>query len=243
VAGHLLLEGVDLSGAPANTFVVEIGSVREASPLPSSLYLDIKAKEFSLNFLTIDASPSSAQLTQQYVGDKAILSDGKRFLQEFSGAISVLCLDNFDYPVNESHFRDICRRSGNFYEGETWSSMQKRAADTHFEQFLAALPKLTSPCWVIMDDTGHRRLFKRLFHPFWGKGERVVPHAIQHGFSIAREGLGGIMLSRGIAKPTQVLKWLNLYCGSGRTRIFYNVLGYQAPDFASKSHTGRPRDA
>jgi hypothetical protein len=100
-----------------------------------------------------------------------------------------------------------------------------------------------SPCWIIMDDTGHRRLSKRLFRPFWGKGERVVPYANQNGFSIAREGLGDIMLSRGIAKPTQVLKWLNLYCSSGRTRIYCNVLGYRAPDLASKSHTPRSRNA
>jgi hypothetical protein len=241
MAAHLLLEGVDLSTAPVNTFIIEIGSVREPQPLPSSLYLCEKAKEFGMSFLTVDASATCLELARQYVGDKAILADGKQFLQEFDGSISVLYLDNFDYPSNESHFNAISSRSRNFYKGESWKSMQRRSANTHVEQFLTALPKLTSPCWVIVDDTGRRRPFGRAIHPFWGKGQRVVPYAIKRDFAIVKEGLGGIMLSRSSKRPSRVLKFLYLYCGLGRMKTIYKLLGYRAPDLTSNPYLSRSR--
>ena len=233
MAAHRLLEGVDLSSAPANTFIIEIGSVREPQALPSSLYLCEKAKDFGMTFLTVDASATCSELARQYVGDKAILADGKQFLQEFDGSISVLYLDNFDYPSNESHFKSISSRSGDFYKGESWKSMRRRSASAHVEQFLTALPKLTSPCWVIVGDTARRRLPGRAIHPFWGKGQRVVPYAIKRDFVIVKEGLGSIMLSRSSKRPSRVLKWLYLYCGLGRIKTIYTLLGYQAPELAS----------
>ena len=56
MASHLLLEGTDLSEAPKGSFIVELGSVREPGPLPSSLYLSQTAKRFGLRFRTVDFS-------------------------------------------------------------------------------------------------------------------------------------------------------------------------------------------
>jgi len=173
--GHLLLEGLDLGAAPASSFVIEVGSVREPGPLPSSLYLDRKATEAGLNFLTVDNSETSWKLTREYVGDKAILADGERFLEGFTEAISVLYLDNFDYPVDESHFKDICRRSGHDFGGSNCrtvqrQSVQRQSVQVHFEQLLTVLPKLTSTFWVVVDNTGRTALHQRLFRPLPGQG-------------------------------------------------------------------------
>ena len=204
--------------------------MREPGELPSSLYFANKGAEYGLNFLTIDSSDRSWKLTQEYVGESAVLGDGKEFLEKFAGEISVLYLDNFDYPSNESHFKDLCRRSGHDFDGMSWTHVQERSPQVHYEQILAALPKLTVPCWIIVDNTARTRLSRRLLKPFWGKGSLVVPFLIRHGFSIVKEGQGGIMLSNAPERPPQILKWLNTYCGLGRMKTLYKLFGYQAPE-------------
>ena len=132
MAAHLLLEGVDLSAAPPKSYIVEIGSVREPSPLPSSLYLERKALECNLEFLTVDFSEGSWQLAQQYVGTHAILSDGQRFLQQFQGAIAVLYLDNFDYPYTEAKAKELFDRCGVVYTQRGETITQTRSVEVHF---------------------------------------------------------------------------------------------------------------
>ena len=232
MAAHLLLENVDLSAAPSGGFIIEVGSVREPQELPSSLYFANKGAEYGLNFLTIDSSERSWKLTQKYVGESAVLGDGKEFLVTFAGEISVLYLDNFDYPNDESHFKDLCQRSGHDFDGMSWTDLQNRSPKVHYDQILAALPKLSDPCWIIVDNTTRTGWSRRLLRPFWGKGASVVPYLIKHDYSIVKEGLGGVMLSRSSNKPAQLLKWLNLFCGLGRTRRLYRWLGYEAPELA-----------
>lgn len=183
MAGHLLLEGVDLSRAPAGSYIVEIGSVREPSPLPSTLYLNQKAEEYGLRFVTVDYAEPSWDLAKRYVGDRAILDDGKSFLERFSDGIAVLSLDNFDYPGTEGHLTELEQRYGSTYRlrGEvlTW----QRSADVHFEQWLAALPKMTSPSWLMVDNTRREHSWSgRLRQPFIGKEERVIPQRSTRGF-------------------------------------------------------------
>ena len=229
---HLLLDDVDLSAASSNGLIIEIGSVREPGELPSSLYFANNGAEYGLNFLTIDSSDRSWKLTQEYVGESAVLGDGKEFLEKFAGGISVLYLDNFDYPSDESHFKDLCRRSGHDFDGMSWTDLQNKSPKVHYEQILAALPKLSAPCWIIVDNTARTRWSRRLLKPFWGKGASVVPYLLNQDFSIVKEGLGGVMLSRSSNKTTQLSKWLNLYCGLGRMRRLYSLLGYEAPELA-----------
>jgi hypothetical protein len=230
MAAHLLLENVDLSSAPSNGYIIEVGSVREPGELPSSLYFANKGTEFGLNFLTVDSSEQSWKLTQEYVGEKAVLGDGKEFLENLDGQISVLYLDNFDYPDDESHFIDLCQRSGHDFDGMNWTALQEMSPQIHYEQILAALPKLSDPCWIIVDNTARTRLSQRLKKPFWGKGASVVPFLIKHDFPMVKEGLGGMMLSRSSKNPVKSSKLLNMYCGLGRTRIFYKWLGFEAPE-------------
>jgi len=233
VAAHLLLDNLDLSGAERDSYIIEIGSVRERSPessIPSSLYLAQKAEAAGLNFLTVDLSKSSWELAREYVGDKAVLVDGTEFLREFDGKISVLYLDNYDYPYDEAHFQSICARSGHDFDGATCDAVRKRSPQVHFEQMLAALPKLASPCWIVVDNTDRSRPSKRLFNPFWGKGAKVVPYLVKHDFPIIKEGLGGLMLSRSEKPSPRILKGLYFYCGLGRMRRLYELFGHQAPE-------------
>jgi hypothetical protein len=190
VAAHLLLDGLDLSQAEEGSYIVEIGSVRERSSESSSLYFANKASDAGLNFLTVDLSENSWALAREYVGDKAVLADGAEFLRNFDGKISVLYLDNYDYPYDEAHFQSICERSGHDFDGATCDDVRKRSPQVHFEQMLAALPKLASPCWIVVDNTDRSKPSKRLFNPFWGKGATVVSYLINHDFPITKEGLG-----------------------------------------------------
>jgi len=232
MAAHLLLENIDLSNTEKDSYIIEIGSVRERSSEPSSLYFAKRASEAGLNFLTVDLSEKSWELTREYVGDKAVFADGTEFLREFDGKISVLYLDNFDYPYDKPHFLDICERSGHNFDGATCEAIQKRSPQVHLEQILAALPKLASPCWVIVDNTDRTKPSRRIFNPFWGKGAKVVPYLIRHGFGIIKEGHAGIMLSRNETPSSRILKIMHLYCDLGRMRRLYKLLGQQAPELA-----------
>ena len=88
---------------------------------------------------------------------------------------------------------------------------------------------MTTPSWILTDNT-HREphLFRRLRRPFYGKGARVVPAVIDHGFRITKEGLGGVLLERS-GVDGNPFKALQLYCGGGRTRLLYRTVGWQAP--------------
>lgn len=233
MAAHLLLDGLDLSSAEKGSYIIEIGSVRERSPEPSSLYFANKASEAGLNFLTVDLSENSWELAREYVGDKAVLADGTEFLREFDEKISVLYLDNYDFPYDEAHFQSICARSGHDFDGATCESVRRRSPQVHFEQMLAALPKLASPCWIVVDNTDRNRASKRLFNPFWGKGATVVSYLVKHDFPIIKEGLGGLMLS-GSEKPSpRILKALYLYCGLGRMKKLYKLFGHRPPELVT----------
>ena len=230
MAAHLLLEGIELGLAAPGSSIVEIGSVREPSELPSSLYFARLAERWGLRFLTVDFSERSWRLAQQYVGAQAVFEDGRRFLEAFAETISVLYLDSFDYPYTPAHTRALQERCGDVYEEKGEALTRERSAQVHEEQFLAALPKLGTPSWILIDNT-HRQLGwgARWWHPFFGKGERVIPEALRHGFQIEKEGLGGVLLGRSGQRVGRPLQWVQLYAGGGRTRFLYRALGAREP--------------
>ena len=237
MASHLLLEGVELNEAPKGSFIVELGSVREPGPMPSSLYFSQAAKRFGLRFRTVDFSERSWRLAQSYVGAEAVLQEAATFLRAFhEGPIAVLYLDNFDYPYDEAHAKALAGRCEKDYAEHGEAITCRRSAQVHFEQVVAAIPKMTLPSWIIIDNTHrHRGLWTRLRRPFWGKGERVVPYALRHGFVIVKEGLGGVMLARAARTPSTTLTLLQLYCSGGRAKRLYEALGYRAPTLVQLS--------
>ncbi len=239
MASHLLLEDVDLASAPSDSFIIEVGSVREISSVPSTLYLHNKATQYGLNFRTIDFSETSWKLAREYVGEEAVLEEGKTFLEKFTGTISVLYLDNFDYPYNTAHAENLDARCGSVYAQKGEKITRERSAEIHFRQFIAACSKLSTPCWVIIDNTFRSRWALRTTRPWWGKGGRAVPYAIRKNFTIVKEGLGGVMLFRDGKLAPVMLKLLNMYCGTGRGRYLYQTLGYDPPQSVDCLSTGR----
>lgn len=230
MSAHRLLDTIDLREAPRGSFVVEIGSVREPSDVPSSLYFSRKAADAGLGFVTVDFSEASWTLARRYVGEEAVLSDGVKFLETFSASIAVLYLDNFDYPFNEAHARALEQRCGEIYAARSEVIDRRRSTLVHLAQFHAAMPRLAPSCWVIVDNTHRSGLTRRLVAPFFGKGERVVPDALQAGFVIAAEGHGGVMLHRGAGpRPPARLRAMQLYCGGHRGRLLYRAQGLRPP--------------
>ncbi len=198
MSSHRLVEAIDLAGLPAGSFVIEIGSVREDSALPSSVYLSQTAKQHGLGFRTVDASPASWRLAASHVGDEAVCGDGAAFLAACPGRIAVLVLDSFDYPLTAAHAESIKQRAGGFYGDMDAETMRQRSARVHLEQFLVALPKLTVPGWLIVDDTYRTSSWaRRVVRPFHGKGGSLVPWALAHGFRIVKEDGKGVLLTHG----------------------------------------------
>lgn len=234
MSSHLLLEGIDLSQAPKGSYLIEVGSVREMSVMPSSLYLSRKAKDYGLNFLTVDFWEESWKLAQSYVGDQAILGDGAEFLRRFPGRIAVLYLDNFDFPPHNTKIaRELEERAGHIYAAKQETLTRGRSSQVHLEQYLVALAKMSVPSWLILDDTIREQKFlRRLCAPFRGKGERIVSQAIEDGFVIMKEGHRGILFFKSGQKYSLPLKWLQRYCGTPRAKPLYELLGH--PGFSCR---------
>ncbi len=231
MASHRLLDEIDLSAAPRGSAIVEVGSVRESGDdMPSSLYLWKKAEAFGLEFFTVDFSPASWRLAQQYVGSRAVLEEGTAFLSRFDRKIAVLYLDNFDYPSDARHAQELEARCGQVYRDQGQTMTRAESVRVHGQQFQAAVDKMSRQSWLIIDNTYRQPLgLHRIRQPFWGKGQRVVPLALRHGFRIAKEGCSGMMLSRSSQPVLAPERWLQLYCGGGRTAGLYQALGFQPP--------------
>src|SRR5581483_6992762 len=92
----------------------------------------------------------------------------------------------------------IKQRAGGFYGDMDAVTMRRRSTRVHLEQFRAALPRLTVPAWVVVDDTYRTPSWaRRLTRPFHGKGGALVPWALAHGFRIVKEDGKGVLLTRG----------------------------------------------
>ena len=192
MASHKLIESADLDFVKG-TCVVEIGSARETSgPDSSTYYFSELSDKVGADFFSVDFSPQSYALAKEVVGDRAKLSDGVKFLENFpyssSKKISILYLDNFDVIYNDKHKESLLRRVGSVYEDNEEELTNERSGIVHLEQMKAALPLLHVKNIVIVDDT------KKTEHGWWGKGALVVPYLLEKGYKISNESEDGIML-------------------------------------------------
>jgi hypothetical protein len=202
MASHKLIENLNLDFIK-DTCIVEIGSARETSGPESSTYF---FSELSLrsesDFYSVDFSPQSYSLAKNVIGEKAFLSDGVKFLENFSSIsdkkISILYLDNFDVIYNDKHKESLLRRVGSVYEDNEEEMTNERSSVVHLEQMKAALPLLNVKNIVIIDDT------RKTDVGWWGKGALVVPYLLERGYKISSESEDGIMLEI-IAKPKSVI--------------------------------------
>lgn len=196
MSAHNLFKGIDISAIPKGSYIIEVGSIRETSctqgELNSTTFFCELAKANSLEFLTVDFSPESHSLAKQFVGNKAVLSDGAKFLSKFNEPISVLYLDNFDVIYNDVHKQSLMKRVGSAYKEQGEDITNQRSAEVHLEQLKQALLKLTTPSFVCIDDTMIRE------GQWWGKGAYVVPFLLKEGYHIIQQGADGVLLSNRI---------------------------------------------
>ena len=192
MASHKLIENKDLSFTKG-TCIVEIGSARETSgPESSTFYFSELSKQLETDFFSVDFSPQSFALAKEFIGVKAILSDGVKFLESFSTIsdkrISILYLDNFDVIYNDKHKKSLLKRVGSVYYDNEEDLTNERSGVVHLEQMKAALPLLNVKNIVIVDDT------RKTEQGWWGKGALVVPFLLENGYKISNDSEEGIML-------------------------------------------------
>ncbi len=193
MSSHSLFEGVNLDQIPAGSYIIEIGCIRQPEQLQtkesSTHYFDQLAKERDYIFHSVDFSRASFELSRTVVGDRAVLSDGVEFLKTVKGRIGILYLDNFDIIYNEKHHQSLIRRVGSSYEENNEVISNQRSAQVHLEQMQHALPKMTQPCYVCIDDTMIRD------GEWWGKGATVVPFLLTQGFQIIKQSEDGVLMA------------------------------------------------
>ena len=192
MSSHRLLEKVDLSVVDKQASIIEIGCVRDKVQFENSesstLYFDQLAKARGCTFLSVDFSKDSVAYARQIVGERAFHADGVSFLKQFNGRIGILYLDNFDIVYNEKHRQSLMSRVGNSYEENNEVITNDRSAQVHLEQMQEALPKMTKPCYVCIDDTMIRN------GGWFGKGAAVVPFLLEKGFSIVAQSEDGVLM-------------------------------------------------
>jgi len=193
VSSHSLFNQIDINRIPKESYIIEIGSVRDQTQFDSAdnstVYFNRLAGEKGLNFNSVDFSKNSIAYAKQIIGNRAFQSDGVEFLREFTGQIGILYLDNFDIVYNEKHRQSLMRRVGTTYEDNNEVITNQRSAEVHLEQMKEALPKMTCPCFVCIDDTMIRE------GGWWGKGAAVVPFLLEQGFEIVRQSEDGVLMA------------------------------------------------
>ncbi len=194
MAAHVLLKDANFVDLQRGSYVIEIGSQRAPKPpedvANSTCFLDRLASTNDLEFITVDFSKDSFELARSYVGDKAVHSDGAEFLRNFDGQISILYLDNFDIVYSEKHRESLMARVGSVYQENQETITNERSAQVHLEQLKAALPLLTTPAFVCIDDTMIRD------EHWFGKGAKVVPFLLNLGWNKIADGSFGVLLLR-----------------------------------------------
>lgn len=194
MSAHILFQKLDLSQVQKGSCLIEIGSQRELqdpdSPENSACFLDRLAKTYGLQFFTVDFSKATYEVARSYVGDKAVLSDGAKFLQQLNKPISILYLDNFDVIYNEKHKESLMRRVGVAYDEHQEIITNARSAEVHLEQVKVALPLLTTPAFIGFDDT----MIKE--GKWWGKGASSVPHLLDLGYQIVAQDENGLIMKK-----------------------------------------------
>lgn len=194
MSSHTLLEKINFKSLKIGV-IVEIGSSRETNGHESStFYFNKIAKINNTDFYSVDFSEQSWLMAKSIINEKAILSDGKLFLQNFrnytSKNISVLYLDNFDIIYNEKHKISLLNRVGNLYEKNNEKLNNERSAVVHLEQLEASYAFLNDDALIIVDDT------KFINNNWWGKGALVVPFLIQKGFQVTYKTDDGVALKK-----------------------------------------------
>lgn len=187
----------DLKGWKPTGSIIEIGPQRKGGE-GSSLDLYRFANSFGVDFQNVDFSQQTFERARSSVGDRANLSDGKKFVEEYDGEISILYLDNYDIANSDAHFEDLNRRTKNLYQNldfhpPTIVEQNLMSARVHLEQAIAAFPKLTEKCLVGLDDTFYRGYGRCWF----GKGALAVPYLLTANFRILANHRKGLLLGRG----------------------------------------------
>lgn len=156
--------------------IVEIGCVRR--PLNHSLQDDSQDccldghstafwAESEFDFVSVDIHPGHCAIAKQFAPNNVICQDGIKFLQEFTGSISLLFLDAWDADLPES-------------------------ADRHLEAMAIALPKMAQHSLILIDDTDVEYDFtNKCFNApigFGGKGKLAIPFALENGYDIVFQG-------------------------------------------------------
>ena len=161
--------------------IVEIGCIRqrfnhpiEHEPVDCPSRLDghstVHWAHSGAEFYTVDICQKNIDLANEYVSGypntKCFCMDGIKFLKNFNKPIDLLFLDAWDVDLSD-------------------------CAERHLEAYNVALPHMAPKGLILIDDCDVSMVDGKL-HPavsiYGGKGEMVVPTAINNGYKVVLKG-------------------------------------------------------
>jgi len=161
----------------ANGVMIEIGSDRETG---STSLLANMAKEYGASFITVDPdtganSRAKGILSKIDPSFTAVNDYGEKFLEKYTGTISVVYLDAFDIVL--PHWPHI-QSTIDTYEKRNQKITNRAAWKMHFEATEHCLDKMCRGGFICLDDTWKTE-------GMWdGKGRIAVPYLLGNGYGI-----------------------------------------------------------
>lgn len=171
---------------PEHACIVETGTLRNEAAREGDGWSTVAwgwyCQETGSKAVTVDTNPDALAVCRRLTASYAaaleyVAADSVAFLRQWSkeqrGEIHLLYQDSFDYldhAASEAH---------------------------HLAEAEAALPKLSTPCLVLFDDTHVGGETDAAGLPrCGGKGARAIPFLLGHGFRIEWSDGGQVLLAR-----------------------------------------------
>ena len=160
---------------------VEIGSSR-AGDDGSTNVIAAWAGQRNKQLITVDFDPAvcNALRNQAASNVEIINSIGEDYLRSFTGIISFLYLDNFDWdwhPMNTEDF--VLEQQVRYKElGRTMTNLTSQMA--HLNQAILAMPRMALHSLVVCDDTWYNEHWGH----YSGKSGAAVPYLIGQGYRV-----------------------------------------------------------
>jgi hypothetical protein len=192
VHGHTLLLNYlgdkDLSDWKS---IVEIGSTRESIEGQGSTKIIAHfAKQRGLHFISVDMDPDQTERAQSLfkamqLDFSAIHAKGEEFLKSYSGELTCIYLDAFDYD----HGQHSSKRKDAYMRLLGVEITNENAAKMHLECAKAIVNKAEVKI-IGIDDTW------RNYGRYFGKGALAVPYLLQHSYKIVEKSNLALVLER-----------------------------------------------
>jgi len=155
--------------------VLEIGAGNTSSRLLARV-----ASTLNTSLVSVDPNPRAHKKSADI---ENVHTTGEEFLAQTDDQFFLVYMDGYDW-ANHWEYPQVAA-----YKGCTKEESEK----SHLEQIKLLLPRLTSPSFVLFDDTGiedpnpltPEQIMERVSEiQFYGKGATAIPLMIQNGFSV-----------------------------------------------------------